>query len=453
MAEQMRYPDSKPQTQVEEEDSELGRRAEYTSKLLSSKVGSGSENRFIRTLSFLLSSQSDEGYWGSPNWPMWQPIMTVQVIELLSRSGMPLNSEWLITTATSRERRVGSTKKAFDWLISVQNEDGSWGEDFFDTCQVVKAMLSAGYRLDFPELRKALDYLRQAISEDWQSEAKKPWFGPGFYAAGVEVFSRLRNQAFVDSLISQILESQDPETGKFYGPKDGAGNYLIACEWHTSQVLMALYSIEPILSRKIAQALDWLISVQNEDGSWGGGWQIHIYTANAVVALATLRGREFDPVRKGFKWFLNRQEPSGRILDLGVTCMAAWMFSRILGDELSTSLPVSLVLDTMDLTRRQQAMIDRLYDEKGMWMQSEARMSAEKQDLEKVVKRLAAENARLREVVGTLRKQTREYEEQIESVQNKLSSYWIRLTDRQIAVIGFAVGIIGLALAVITLLF
>lgn len=437
--------------------SELAERADHTEALLNSLIGAKSDNKFARLISYLLNSQSDEGCWGPEEYLYFRPIMTVQAIETLLRMGLNINTEWEIFGSGTNPIRIGSIKKAFDWLISAQNSDGGWGEDFWDTCQVIKALLYGGYPSQTPAIEKGVEYLRHIINEQWKPELDKQWFGPAFYAAGAEVFALIGETNVVTSLIRQIWDSQDVSEGKFCGPKLPSGGYRIDCVWHTSQVLIAFHEIgaSSASSSKINQAVNWLKTTQSESGSWGQGfdWAEHIFTGNALAALSLHDGEEC--LNKGISWFMDRQSSLGDITHiwrLGATCMAAWALSYVFREMLVINIPYNFVLDMLYLIRQQQETMRVISDERARANEGRNRITTEKHELEVEVHKLQAENTKLKEDNQSREEQIHEYESQIAVMKKQIASYWIKMTDRQIGVIGLILGVIGIILAIITIL-
>jgi squalene-hopene/tetraprenyl-beta-curcumene cyclase len=187
--------------------------AETTSALAGVVDGTRSE-AVSRSAAWLIRQQDSAGSWGlcvrntrAPHMGA-DSYMTAQAIVALVDSGMPASDrrirkavKWLArsqradgafkamwyrghTAGTSvvleALARVGevdtpTARRAFDWLIGSQRDDGSWGGGdsagigtVEETAWALRALLAAGTRPDNPVVLNALDWLLAAQSEDGQ---------------------------------------------------------------------------------------------------------------------------------------------------------------------------------------------------------------------------------------------------------------------------------------------
>jgi len=197
-----------------------------------------------------------------------------------------------------------------DWLAGLQNRDGGiptfckgWGTLPFDqscadiSAHAIQAVATwAGKGMTKPRwqtmVARAWSYLRKTQSEKgfWQPL----WFGNQHHAA-----------------------QKNPTYG-------------------TARVLLALSEAETILagakdySASLERGTAWLISIQKEDGSWGGDSGLPATleeTAVAISALANL-GTHFEAVRRGLAWLLDQplDQPASPI---GFYFANLWYFEKL----------------------------------------------------------------------------------------------------------------------------
>src|SRR5579863_10492792 len=164
----------------------LSLRSASAQSRMSAVCGDTSEDELLRIVSTAIASQHPDGSWGSDDYPIMKSCFTAQVLEALHHAGMILVPD----PASDPARSTVQTpiRRAIAWLRANQQSDGSWGEDTWDTCQVVKALWKSGYRENDPVIEKGIGFLRQAVDNKWPNKGTY-WFGPGFMGAALEVFN------------------------------------------------------------------------------------------------------------------------------------------------------------------------------------------------------------------------------------------------------------------------
>ncbi len=197
---------------------------------------------------------------------------------------------------------VAATQRGVDWLLALQNTDGSWAAydkdinnevltkvPFADhnamldpgcadiTARVIELLGTLGHDAQHPAIQRGLDYL-------WRTqEAEGCWYGRW----GV--------------------------------------NYI----YGTWQVFQGLKAINFAMDHpSLVRAADWLESVQQADGSWGES--CHTYddpsikgqgnptpsqTAWGVLGLVSAGRADSDAVRRGVNWLLEAQKDDGTWFD------------------------------------------------------------------------------------------------------------------------------------------
>ena len=153
--------------------------------------------------------------------------------------------------------------------LAQRSANGSWDDETTRTCNNLRRVIAAA------QLMKALE----GKQEPRAAEAL-PSFGPADAAPTKKAL--VRGGAY---LVSQALE---PGRWGFQGHPDPG---------ITGMVATALLSLpaprDPEVERSIGAALDWLVSLQQQDGSIHAGQMANYVTSAAVMALARA-GREPD---------------------------------------------------------------------------------------------------------------------------------------------------------------
>ncbi len=135
----------------------------------------------LRIMTDALSCQHADGSWGSDDTPRQKPCFTAQTITMLARLGIHYDR-----AADGGRDVLGLghvVQRAADWLETVQRADGGWGEDAWDTCQVLLALHLCGYRVGDRCVDRALELLRFHVSQGWPDRGSY-WFGAGFSRRG-----------------------------------------------------------------------------------------------------------------------------------------------------------------------------------------------------------------------------------------------------------------------------
>ncbi|MCP5144150.1 MAG: squalene--hopene cyclase [Gammaproteobacteria bacterium] len=212
-------------------------------------------------------------------------------------TGMVLMS-LLRAGAQNRPARRKRMAQALNWVLGMQNPDGSWAAfDIGNNCEylndipfadhgalvdpgtadltgrVIELLATLGYDASFPPIARALEFLKR----------------------------------------------EQLECGAWYG-RWGV-NYL----YGTWSVLCALGLLgEDVHKPYIAKAVAWLKSVQNDDGGWGetcnsyddpvlkaSGVSVASQTAWALLGLMAVGEASSETVRRGVEYLLRTQNASG----------------------------------------------------------------------------------------------------------------------------------------------
>ncbi len=194
--------------------------------------------------------------------------------------------------------RGAVVRRALDWVVSMQNEDGGWAA--FDKAND-KLFLN---EIPFSDMGSLCDPSTPDIV--------------GRVLEALGLVSDSRYETACARGIAYLRKAQEPE-GSWFG-RWGV-NYI----YGTSNVLCALrqHGLSPA-DPMIARALAWLQSVQNADGGWGESVASYVdrsamgcgastasQTAWALLALLAFFPAQHRAVQRGIEWLLSRQTEDG----------------------------------------------------------------------------------------------------------------------------------------------
>ena len=186
------------------------------------------EDATVRSIVDFLSMQHEDGCWGSDDYPILKPVFTAQGMQALQSLGMVA-----IENGSDGNDRYLQARR---WLEKAQRTDGAWGEDAFDTCECVKALIAAGLPATEPSISKAANYLRGLVDRNWDFEPSF-WSGTGFIGSAVEVFNLLEDAKYAHLALSQLTECFDARLGYF---TRGALGRAMPSPRHQNGILLAL---------------------------------------------------------------------------------------------------------------------------------------------------------------------------------------------------------------------
>ncbi|KAJ1559273.1 Lanosterol synthase (Oxidosqualene--lanosterol cyclase), partial [Cladochytrium tenue] len=131
----------------------------------------------------------------------------------------------------------------------------------------------------------------------------------------------------IDRAIQYIIEAQSPDGSWF-------GSWAICFTYAATFALGSLASVGQTYenSEVVRRACAFLLSKQREDGGWGEAykacetavWCEHpdgsqvVNTCWALLALLSAKYPEQEPLRRGVKLIMSRQQPNGEWLQEGI---------------------------------------------------------------------------------------------------------------------------------------
>ncbi|HXX21023.1 MAG TPA: squalene--hopene cyclase [Candidatus Acidoferrum sp.] len=249
-------------------------------------------------------------------------------------------------------RLRAAIRRGLAWLLSMQNRDGGWGAfdhennleflnniPFADhnamldpstadvTARALECLGHMGWPASHPVIESAVAYLKREQEKDGS------WFGRWGvnYLYGTSgVLRALETVGFQSSSESQraadwLRSVQNPDGGfgesilSYYDPAVKAKGKSTASQ--TAWALIGLLAAAAPDDPAVARAVSWLVSHQNEDGTWdedeftGTGFprvfylKYHLYR-NSFPLYALAR---YDNLRKGLRRFIGTQVPAAEI--------------------------------------------------------------------------------------------------------------------------------------------
>jgi squalene-hopene/tetraprenyl-beta-curcumene cyclase len=191
-------------------------------------------------------------------------------------------------------------KKGLNWVLEMQNKDGSWAAFDKDNYNVLLE------NLPYADFVTPLDFGSPDITANVLMFLSK--------------FGYDRNSKTVENAINYLKKAQNND-GSWYG------RWGVTYIYGTSKVLLALESVgaqnDPDLIYAIKKSIDWLKNIQNPDGGWGEScmsFELDCYqslndstasqTAWALLGLLSM-GDIDEAINSGIDYLINTQKSDG----------------------------------------------------------------------------------------------------------------------------------------------
>ncbi len=202
--------------------------------------------------------------------------------------------------------------EAVAWILSEQNQDGSWGDQakgveyqVYVTSSVVIALSDflngAAKNISKEELARIKGSIENGKS--WL-KIQRPRDAPGLSshirALGIETFSK------------ELIDNQNPDGGWGKGPG------FHSTPWYTANAILSLRAANV---SELEAGAGYLVANQEDDGSWEN---TAIATSSAILALARIYSIKPEPMyinsaRRGEGWLLSKQDEEGGWFDASST--------------------------------------------------------------------------------------------------------------------------------------
>jgi hypothetical protein len=415
-------------------------RAERAASRLENLVGRNSENRYVQVIANLLDLQHIEGCWGSDDYPVLKPVFTAQALMALELIGVPnLNIEG--------EYDSSPAARARDWLLSEQNDDGSWGEDAFDTCEVLKALHQARVPVALLAVRRGLEFLRCQVDCDWRGK-ESFWSGTGFIGSALEIFVLYADSVYSNRTLAQLSACFSQEEGRYNVdsvPKVAA--IAAPLEWHNACALLGLRSLWPLRPEPEAfrSTLEWLKSVQSPEGCWAPGHDeiTAICTYQVVATVTQVEEPQCSAALRAADWFVDQAAgTTTRIAGYNARFMAGAVVARTRAQRMQVDVGFVFLAEVYNSLRMSAMHLRRALDEV-LTTESdlEALRSRTDELQQKAIDARTDASAKAKDL-QTMRDQLDLSRSSEIGLQKEISRYALKLTANQLAVWGVVLTLI-----------
>ena len=280
---------------------------------------------FVRLLGRVIEEQRNDGWVTTSE--VFAVLANAHMLRVLTDMGVRLDDQWHIAAGDGGNlaRIVDQLVQHFDDVNT--NQQSFWGEDFWDDCYVMLALLKV--RKDFlphqkeffnSHVKKIINHLGEQADSNFAKVEKGKWFGPGLHTAGIVLFDALvdyrllkenkaqpRLKKLVEGLIEQ-LEDYTPWM-EYYG-------------WHSGQVITAFNKLQHkrkeelgVLGPHVAKLYQDTLSRQDpKSGAWSGGGmstvpEYVVYsTVRVLSALYTTKPRNQLAIGRTHEFLLHAEQ-------------------------------------------------------------------------------------------------------------------------------------------------
>ena len=319
--------------------------------------------RLVAVVRRALAAQSRQGWFGPRDEPRMRACYTAQTLDALSRIGFTRNTPSDAGTPSRLEQ-------GFRWLKENKNSDGVWGEDLWDTCEVVRLLLTWGISHTDPVLSDAVHKLRDAIDTNWAMQkgsegAPGFWFGACFPAGAAQVFADIGDNEYFAKAFSQLESMRNPD-GSYGSGSVQDSKWAAPNEWHTAAAILAFEAAGSVAPdpANLEQSVDWLRARQNEGGYWSSGKvdYDHYLTRLCILALASYDKRPSTRTRDASEWLLSRCE-TDNYEGVSDVLMALSAISQTHSKELVVRISIAMLAEINEMSGNCSQHIDAIKSE------------------------------------------------------------------------------------------
>ncbi len=241
---------------------------------------------------FLIESQSDMGGWSFTKYMKNLPDNDDTALVLMALSKFLGNN-------MPEEIK----KKAYNFLIKMQNDDGGWGAFLKNQCYKYPGRIPPfheehGHELKDPSTSDVTGHVLQTFGEVYELKVK--------------------NTKCIKNAI-KFLKKDQLECGAWWG------RWGICYIYGTTQVISGLKAInEDMDSGYIKKSIKWLIEIQNKDGGWGEDFR-SVFSEKSILGKSTvehtswsinaLLNANIEPdsniIKNGVQYLINSQQSDG----------------------------------------------------------------------------------------------------------------------------------------------
>lgn len=267
--------------------------------------------------------------------PDWEHIQTAYILKILYNLGM-INAIW------GESHSIRSIKIIIEGLINGQHEEGSWGEDFYDTCYTLNILFL--YYSNYQSIEqyketigKALAWVTATIENNFIDQVKCEWYGAGFIGSSLTLFCnnyiiigtnfKLPKNTTIDTIINSLTEK-----AKFYYREDTNNGFFTSDTtsqpstpdiWHTAEMILGLSDLLNCsnvnhqyeeFNTILNNSIEWLYHQKHEHGLWYHDMGRHlsfIVTGRVINAFCEVSRDRTDIILRDFLLILRQHCETG----------------------------------------------------------------------------------------------------------------------------------------------
>lgn len=226
------------------------------------------QNTIRGGIEWLKSQQRDNEGWGTREY----------------RKSQIESTAWGIITLASLDEYGDAIQKSSNWLLSIQNQDGSWGTvphdigRIYSTSVVLRSLCYAGFTKHYPRIAKGLDWLKSIQNDDggWgfiQNSKSNVACTSHVFITFTDLDS---NKKLFPSIVNYIQTKYRPnqeDWGNIVESREIEDKELTTVHISTAwavQALIRAYAILPHLVSllNLEKAIHKIMREQHTDGSW-----------------------------------------------------------------------------------------------------------------------------------------------------------------------------------------
>jgi squalene-hopene/tetraprenyl-beta-curcumene cyclase len=251
--------------------------------------------------------------------------------------------------------RNSAIKKIKTWLLTRQESDGSWYGTFSSTMISMMALSKLGYTMEDAEMVEALDFIHSLQNTSVGTIRQQPFLGPVWDTAhsliALNEIKEMPEISHFGKALEFLVNHQNKLSGDWSRKNKtlpGGWSFEYVNENYpdlddTALVLNALkkYDYDKKYPIEVKRGLNWMISMQNKDGSWASfdknnnghiaQWYLNFrkyyigngpglvldkgtadLTAHVLETLASYGySNDNNFVKKAIKWLKKHQEKDG----------------------------------------------------------------------------------------------------------------------------------------------
>ncbi len=342
------------------------------------------ENAFFYLLTHIIANQNRDGWWNVDQ--LYQRVITAHAVRHLHKIGLSLRSRWNLDGQGSGE---GNLFWASEQLIKSfhhpkPGKHARWGDDVWDDCYILLALLAVlpdfqceevrrwnpniGSQFE-GEYRESLEWLQKQFNKKGfnATVADAGWYGPGFYAAAIELFDH--------KFVKELLKSEGRTAEKHVNILAAAVKPMLEQSlgggtaprwenrfaWHAGQILVtwkekrqdysSLRKLDPVMTKLFKK----LKKRQSDSGAWDNRGRIkneedQVYYTVRALAACYVNTSDDELLASGtiarthtFLLDQSRKHPDGLILNLKASINALEAFQKLFDFRIRETFPGVLV--------------------------------------------------------------------------------------------------------------